>query len=202
MREKLCGIYKITNLESGKVYVGSSLDIYTRFTKHKSDLIRNKHKNIYLQNAWNKYGSQNFIFEIIELVSPVDQLLIRESYWIKHIKCLNRIFGYNLSDIESTGIIKLSKETRQKMSKSKTGKIHTKESKKKMRLAKLGNTPWNKGISFSKEVKKCYEFIDPTGEYKNIIGIKQYCIDNNLVLQYMCKFLNGSLKKYKGYKRI
>ena len=35
MSEKICGIYKITNLINGKVYIGQSQDIYERWAEHQ-----------------------------------------------------------------------------------------------------------------------------------------------------------------------
>ena len=57
-----CGIYIIDN----KVYVGSSIDIDKRLYNHKYMLNKNGHDNNYLQNAFNKYGVLNFIFDTIE----------------------------------------------------------------------------------------------------------------------------------------
>ena len=60
------GIYKIVNKLDGKYYVGSTKDFDTRWKEHIYDLDRNIHHNNHLQNAWNKYGEQNFIFEVVE----------------------------------------------------------------------------------------------------------------------------------------
>ena len=57
---KISGIYKIVNKVNGKYYVGSSNDVLkTRFYEHKRLLTKNKHFNVKLQNAWNKYGESN-----------------------------------------------------------------------------------------------------------------------------------------------
>ena len=77
----MIGIYSITNLVNNKVYVGSSTNINHRFITHKSRLRNNIHCNKHLQNAWNKYGEENFKFEVIEECEE-DKLTEREQYWI------------------------------------------------------------------------------------------------------------------------
>mgnify|MGYP000355475291 CR=1 FL=1 len=63
---KNCGIYLIRNRISEKFYVGSSIDIDRRWTRHIDDLNKNKHHSVKLQNSWNKYGKDNFDFFIIQ----------------------------------------------------------------------------------------------------------------------------------------
>jgi group I intron endonuclease len=74
------GIYQITNLISGKIYVGSAsryLDpkpsgngFYYRWGGHLRDLNKNEHANKHLQYSWNKYGEDAFDFKILEFVDP------------------------------------------------------------------------------------------------------------------------------------
>lgn len=92
---KKSGIYKITNIESGKFYIGSSKEIETRFTDHKNDLRKNNHSNIILQRSWNLHGEDKFTFEIIEECSP-DQCLIREQHYLDLLKPYTGI-GYNIN---------------------------------------------------------------------------------------------------------
>ena len=88
------GIYKIENLLNGKVYIGQSVDITKRWSTHVAELNNNCHHNIHLQNAWNKYGEENFEFSIVE-ECDISQLNQREIYWIsKFNSCKN---GYNLT---------------------------------------------------------------------------------------------------------
>lgn len=55
MKEKT-GIYQIKNILTGKVYVGSSIDIHDRILDHKQMLKKDKHHSPKLQNSVNKYG--------------------------------------------------------------------------------------------------------------------------------------------------
>ena len=91
----ISGIYKITCRPTGKFYIGSSVDIETRWRGHKSRLSRNIHANIYLQRAWNKYGENNFKFETIEITKS-DLLKENELKWFKITNCCNNKFGFNI----------------------------------------------------------------------------------------------------------
>lgn len=90
----MIGIYKIENKVNGKVYIGQSNNIEVRWTNHRSELKHNCHHNKILQRAWNKYGSENFDFIIIE-ECKLDELNSKEIYWIEHFNSYN--FGYNLT---------------------------------------------------------------------------------------------------------
>ena len=74
------GIYKIVNLQTGKYYVGSTKDFKKRKQTHFSGLKNNYHPNKHLQNAYNKYGIDNFKFEIVEYVQEELLLDIEQSY--------------------------------------------------------------------------------------------------------------------------
>jgi group I intron endonuclease len=88
------GIYKIKNLVNEKVYIGQSVDIEKRWSTHKAELNNNHHHNIHLQNAWNKYGANNFEFSIVEECN-IDQLNQCEIYWISNFNSFEN--GYNLT---------------------------------------------------------------------------------------------------------
>lgn len=86
---KVSGIYTITNKITGKMYIGESLDIYRRWhDEHIPQLRKNRHYNKELQSDFNKYGEENFQFEILERYSGDDpistkaRILILESYFI------------------------------------------------------------------------------------------------------------------------
>lgn len=91
-----CGIYLITCLPTGKVYVGSSCNLLNRIRSHKTALVSKRHPNKHLQCAWNSYGEDEFIFEIIEKTS-IKQLSERESFWLEAHDAANRLCGFNRS---------------------------------------------------------------------------------------------------------
>jgi len=97
------GIYKILNIVNNKCYVGSTSRIFgERWCQHKTELNNNKHSNSYLQNAWNKYGKEAFVFvEQERLNNPnlsINQIREREQYWIDNLQP-----EYNLSDVALYG---------------------------------------------------------------------------------------------------
>lgn len=109
------GIYIIKNTINGKSYIGSAVNLKSRESKHKSDLSKNKHHSIKLQRSWNKYGKQNFIFDILEIVLNKNDLIEKEQFWIDLYGSYKN--GFNCCGIAGSILgIKRSEETRAKMS--------------------------------------------------------------------------------------
>ena len=76
------GIYAITNLKNGKVYVGSTKDFEKRWSEHIRGLKRNAHENPHLQRSWNKYGESVFEFGILEHIDNLEKLHLAEQVWV------------------------------------------------------------------------------------------------------------------------
>lgn len=78
-----CGIYKITNKENGKAYIGQSIHIEDRWYKHKWEAETEGYPayDYTIHKAFRKYGVSAFTFEIIEecIQESLDE---REKYWI------------------------------------------------------------------------------------------------------------------------
>lgn len=114
MREKIVGIYAIKNKINNKFYIGISIDIKRRWLTHVRDFNKQQHYNEYLQNAWHKYGGENFEFIILEQLENIDNHLLneKEKFWIENYNSYND--GYNLT-IGGDSEFFVSYETREKI---------------------------------------------------------------------------------------
>jgi group I intron endonuclease len=96
--ECVCGIYCIENLINGKKYIGQTKNYFRRIMGHKS-LLRGGYDGCsYLQNAWNKYGEENFKFYmLIKCVDNKELLDKLEIFYIKYYNTNVRDLGYNIT---------------------------------------------------------------------------------------------------------
>jgi len=143
------GIYQIRQLSTNKVYIGSAANnFYDRMCAHHSVLKRNMHSSIYLQRAWNKYGKDDFIFEIVEEMEDISNILIIELNYIRNLKSSEAEYGFNMACEVSPNRLghHQSDHTKQLISNKLTGIKRSAETKEKMSLAKRGeNSPsWGK----------------------------------------------------------
>lgn len=88
----MIGIYKYQNKINDKIYIGQSVNIERRYLQHIQDAKNRPEKGTGIDIAINKYGINNFTFEIIE-ECPVEQLNEREKFWIEYFDSYNN--GYN-----------------------------------------------------------------------------------------------------------
>ena len=172
----MIGIYTITNLIDGKIYVGYSKNIHKRINKHRCILKLNKHENQHLQNAYNLDGVENFKFELL-VECEYKHLASEEHYWATLLNVHDNDFGYNISPTNPNNIQQFSKETRLKLSKASTGNKRALGVEKselnilKRNISSLKNENSNgsskyKGVIFSKR-DKCWK-AQFTVNWKNI----------------------------------
>ena len=146
------GIYKITNKINGKVYVGSAVNFNNRWKEHLRELRKEKHHSSALQNAWNKYGEDNFEFSIIEECERTRKVLLgREQYWMDTLDSVAK--GYNIAKTAGSQLgMKMSPEAIAARVEKNTGKKRTPETKALMSEVQSNRSPeWCANISASKK---------------------------------------------------
>lgn len=79
----ICGIYKITNILTGDIYIGQSVNVADRWKNHiKCGLGIDASSTNKLYNNMQEYGVWNFTFEILQKCSR-DKLNEKERFWIE-----------------------------------------------------------------------------------------------------------------------
>jgi len=145
------GIYSIRNKTTGKYYIGSSKNYKFRLYNHRKKLKQGKHANEYLQNAFNKYGLDDFEFEVLEEYTE-ELLCAMECYWCNILKVHNRDFGYNIKPILPYSSHKLANETKDKIRNKHLGKKYEFKHKSEEHKKKIGIA--NKNRKHSEDFKK------------------------------------------------
>lgn len=124
-KSDVCGIYKLVNKATGQCYVGQSVRAKKRIKEHFRLLRWNKHTNKHLQNAYNKYGSENFYGEIeIECEDPND-LDVLENQFLSGLAWFEQPTIYNIADFAKAPM---------------RGKSHSEEVKQKIKLGRNAST--------------------------------------------------------------
>ena len=110
------GIYSITNKANNKIYIGQTFDLNRRKREHFSKLRGNKHQNSHLQYSWNKYGEENFKFEVLKKCS-IEDMDNWEKWFISINKSYDERYGYNKDFGGNLGKV-YTEESRRKMSEN------------------------------------------------------------------------------------
>lgn len=69
---QISGIYKITNKITEEYYIGMSVDIFSRWSSHYTDIKMKKHSSTKFMELWNKSNPTDWTFEILECVSKTN----------------------------------------------------------------------------------------------------------------------------------
>jgi group I intron endonuclease len=115
-------IYRITNMANGYYYIGSAESFARREWQHKYELKKGAHKNPRLQAAWNKYGPDMFVFEIVEEIPEGRSAFDIENTYL--LKCVGQSDCYNVNT-DAIGMrtgIPMTEESKNKVSRNRKGK--------------------------------------------------------------------------------
>lgn len=92
--KEISGIYKITYVKTGEIYIGKSVNIAERWKQHiKTSLGIGTLANSTLHNHMNKNGLWDYTFELLEEV-PKEKLTEREKFYIKFFE--SDKYGFNM----------------------------------------------------------------------------------------------------------
>lgn len=142
------GIYIIES-PSGKIYVGSSVDVLKRWKDHIWKLNKGVHHSRHLQNAANKYGIGNLTFT--KILSCGNEFLIEYEQIIMD----DRKPAYNILPFARSPLGHIFTEAhRLALSKSLTGRVSPNKGKKMSHEQKIKISKSKKGIPMTDATKK------------------------------------------------
>lgn len=204
MQEKICYIYKVTNLINNYIYVGStSRSPEIRFQEHcrPSNLNEDKNPNSLFYKDIQKYGSENFRVETIDTCFERHRYVIEEYWW-------NKLHDENYLMYEIKMGNAHSKNTKQRLSayrnrEERTGIYKADEFKNKISEKTTGelNGMWGKKDEEAINGRVVVAFYDPkhTKKYKEFNSVRtalQFLgLKGHLGLNKACR----ENSRYKGY---
>ncbi len=190
-------VYKVTNTENGKSYIGiTSRSTEERWKEHLSRA-KNGLRNSRIYAAIRKYGVEKFEVTTIDQVDCEDSVRELEKKYIQKFDSYKN--GYNCN-FGGHGFLTFPDDIRKKISEAQKGKVISKETKKKMSVAKLGDSRCAE--HFGEHTKKGVE--NPKSKYFLVSGpngievgkgFRAFCRENNLIQSHL--YTRGHSKGFK-----
>lgn len=66
------GVFQIRNIANGKRLIGANRNLPGVFNRESFVLRSGSHRNRPLQDDWNAFGAEAFVFEVLEELTPLD----------------------------------------------------------------------------------------------------------------------------------
>jgi len=201
------GIYAIRGPKDC-IYIGSAKCVQHRWHIHKNDLKNGRHHSKHLQRAWNKYGEAAFVFEVLEEVTEIDNLLPTEQKWLDNIfatrprtaiynnvRVAGNSAGYKYSEEQRRNVSEAHKgirygprtpETKAKISAAHKGRKHSREQSDQNAVSKSGG--------------KIYTIISPEGTVcRDIINANVFASKHGLRGNLLRMVLRGEREHTEGW---
>lgn len=99
------GVYTIVNLITGRIYIGSSVDVYARMKKHFRILSIDKHHNLELQKDYKKYGKDAFEASVFAFCDEINVCSLEEQTIFKALRCCKSVYNKNFQGKKAEDII-------------------------------------------------------------------------------------------------
>lgn len=191
--EQLMVIYKITNTVNGKIYIGQSIrDVNIRFNEHLNDKTSNDYFHLAIRKYIQEYGKDVFTLEVIDTATSIEELNVKEIYWISHFRTFvgfsdcngynssrggtdNPMFNETIKEKHNTRM--RSAEVRAKISNTMKQKIANKELFTEMHRQNISKAM--RGNQHFKGHKRTPEAIQTTAKS---LHKKVYCIDESNII--------------------
>lgn len=159
--QDVIGIYKIVNKATNACYVGQSQCVKKRIKEHFRLLRWNKHPNARLQNAYNKYGSHNFVWELEVVCEDTEDLDKIEEAFLSKEAWFDEPTIYNIADFA-----KAPMRNRQ----------HSEEVRERIRIGRRASTFDYSSEDYRKRLSEAHQerwFSDPS-----FVAKVKYIVDN------------------------
>lgn len=138
------GVYCITQISTGKVYIGSSERVKRRAYEHQRYLRSGSHGNVYLQRAWGAASEGDFVIALVSGFADSADARAAERRLIIECAACNPCRGFNLLTPNERETFGHSEETKAKLSallvghKRNAGRPLSDEHKAKISAAQKG----------------------------------------------------------------
>ncbi|MBZ9714797.1 GIY-YIG nuclease family protein [Deinococcus multiflagellatus] len=197
---KVSGIYAIVHRESGKVYIGSAVDIASRWRLHRKQLQDGTHHAVQLQRAWRKYGPLTFEWRVLEQCPAPELLALEQTY----LDSMPEAEKYNSSPTARSPLgtkhrPEVVEAMRQRVIAAYADPVFRAKHREaqKRRFA----DPAQKDV-IRKRNSGLYRVTSPAGEVMEVEGMTRFCKERGLSSTRMLALARGhsSKKDFKGWK--
>ena len=158
--EKRPGVYRLQNIVTGRFYIGSSVNVYKRYYRHRQVLREGLKENIRISEDCEKHGIKSFVFGVIEYCEKQD-LKMREQYYFELTKPAYNVWK-NIYSAAGRDFTPEQMNGFQKTSNHVKNKEDHKRNMKEAWILRRQSPDYQKGIDKMVEGKKGYKHSEET----------------------------------------
>lgn len=122
------GVFQIRNIANDKVFIGTALNLPGAINSTRFQLNAGSHPNKTLQSEWREFGSDSFVFEILDELTATEgpahdyraDLAFLEEFWLEKSQPYGER-GYNESKKRTEERLRLISQNRLSKQSAKTG---------------------------------------------------------------------------------